>query len=328
MRGYLGRYGSDIGIVDGSADAPTVRPGPEATNPSYLAAGPDGAVVYAALEAEGGGAVGAFAVDGAELRPLGSQPTGGVGTCYVSVDVSGSYLLSADYVSGTLAVHPIRADGSLGERSDLVHHTGSGPDPDRQAGPHAHQVLNDPTGLYVLAVDLGTDTICRYTLDDGRLRPFGEAAAPPGSGPRHLAFHPGGRYAYVAGELDSTVTVLDLETFDRLGTVSTQPADDPPSSSPSAIRVSSDGRYCYVANRGPDEIAVLAVSPDGADLRLVTAVPSGGAHPRDLVLAGERMYAANQHSDLVSPFRVGLDGVPEPDGVPLSTPAPACVLLL
>ncbi|HEX6337252.1 MAG TPA: lactonase family protein [Jiangellaceae bacterium] len=325
VRGYLGRYGPDIGLLTGEAGALVVRPGPAATDPSYLAFSPAG-FLYAAIESDKGGAVGAYAIDGDGLRPLGQRPTGGAGTCHVSVHPAG-FVLSADYRSGTIAVHPIEADGSLGDRTDLVHHEGGGPDPDRQDSSHAHMVVTEPSGDYVLAVDLGTDTAYRYRLSDGRLRAVAQARVPAGAGPRHVAFHPAGRFGYIANELDSSVSVLDLASFTVGATVRTQPSDDPRPSAPSAIRVAADGRFCYVANRGPDTVAVLAISADGADLRLAATVPSGGEHPRDLVLAGGYMYVANQHSNTVTTFRTDTEtGRPEPFGASLRTARPSCLL--
>lgn len=337
VRGYLGRFGSDIGILEGEPAALTVRPGPAAVRPSYLALSLDGRHLYAAEIGNSSpagdellaGQVSAYAVDDdGGLSRLGGQPTGGRGACHLSVDPTGRHVLAANYGSGEVAVYPIAADGSVGDESDLIQHSGSGPNADRQAGPHAHMIVPDPSGEHILAVDLGTDTVYRYRLSSGRLEAAGEVGVPSGAGPRHLDFHPSGRYAYVANELDSTVSVIDLETFELGGTPSTLAADDESVSYPSAIRVSEDGRFCYVANRGPDTIAVLAASPDGAELRLVTAVPCGGEHPRDFVLAGGRLYVANQHSDVVTTFKVdAVTGTPEPAGAPISTPAPSCLLL-
>lgn len=325
VRGYLGRYGQDIGILTGEAGALAVRPGPAATNPSYLAFSPAG-FLYAAMESDEGGAVGAYAIEGDRLRPLGQRPTGGAGTCHVSVHPAG-FVLSADYGSGTVAVHPIEADGSLGERTDVGQHEGSGPDPDRQRAAHAHMIVTEPSGDYVLAIDLGTDTAYRYRLAEGRLQAVAEARVHAGAGPRHVAFHPAGRFAYIANELDSSVSVLELTSFTVGPTVRTQPDDDPLPSAPSAIRVAADGRFCYVANRGPDTVAILAISPDGADLRLAGAVPSGGEHPRDLVLVDGDMYVANQHSNTVTSFRIDIEsGRPEPFGATLRTAAPSCLL--
>ena len=328
VRGYLGRYGADIGIVEGQPGALSVRPGPAAVNPNYLALSHDGQVVYAALRDDAGNQIGAYAVDGDGLRPLGAQPSGGNDVCHLSVDASGRYVLSAHYGHsgpGVVAVHPIAADGSVEKRCDLVEHSGSGPH-ERQAGAHPHMVVNDPTGAYVLVVDLGADTVFRYELVDGRLRGAGTAKVPAGAGSRHLAFHPGQPYAYVANELDSTVSVLNLSSFEVEATLSTVAPDWDAPSWPSAIRVSDDGRFCYIANRGPETIAVLSVSDDGGNLQLVDAVPCGGDTPRDLVLAGDYLYVANQRSDAVTQFTVDATGIPQPLDVPVVTPAPTSLV--
>lgn len=328
VRGYVGRYGSDIGLLSGARPAElAVHAGPSATNPSYLALSPDGTVLYAALELQSGSAVGAYAVDGDRLRNLNVQPTGGSATCHVSVHPTGHYVFTADYGSGTVAVHPLEPDGRIGERSGLVQHEGSGPDQGRQSGPHAHQVVCTPSGEHVLAVDLGTDTVYRYRLCDKGLQPAGSIRVPPGSGPRHLAFHPSGRYAYVANELSSTVCPLDLVSLEAGEPVATVHPVEITGSAPSAIRVAADGRFCYVANRGPDTLAVLAVSADGSRLRLVGTVPTGGEQPRDFVLDGEYGYVANQRSNSVTVLRVDpATGLPTSLDVVLTTPAPACLV--
>jgi len=326
VRGYLGRYAASLGILHDERGRLEVRTGPAARNPSYLALSPDGDVVYAVLETDGGGSVGAFAVDSDRLHPLGDRLTGGAGPCHVAVHAG--YVLVANYGSGSVAVLAVQPDGSLAPRSDLVQHAGGGPHPERQAGPHAHMVVPEPSGQHILAVDLGTDAIYRYALDGGRLRADGTVHVPPGAGPRHIAYHPDGRFGYVANELDSTVSVLDLASFTIGATVSTVPDGMSAASYPSAIRVSADGRFCYVANRGPDTLAVLAVSPDGAELQLTHAAPTGGEHPRDFVLDGDRAYVANQHSGTVTALRVEpASGGLEPEGTVLSTTAPACLLL-
>ena len=331
MRGYLGRYGDlGIGVLDVDGADLAERPGIEIHNPSYLALAPDGGTLYAVLERPEGGRVAAFAVDGDGLRALGSQPTGGTSPCHLSVHPTGRYVLTANYASGSVAVHRIHDDGSLGERTDLVHHAGSGPVRDRQEGPHAHMVVTEPSGRYVLAVDLGTDTVYRYRLDaeTGRLIAHGEMTLPAGTGPRHLTFHPDGRRAYLAGELDSTVRVLEPEVLAVGHPVSTVPAGVAVANLPSAIRVSADGRFCYVANRGHDSISVLVIDEGPADLQLATTVPCGGEHPRDLVLTGEWLYVANQSSGSVTSFRVDpTTGVPTATGISLETPSPSCILL-
>ncbi|NED99154.1 lactonase family protein [Phytoactinopolyspora halotolerans] len=338
MRAYLGAATSGTqgtpatGItvldVDGASFTPVSDA--DAPDPRYLALSSDGSVLYAIGERQHGD-VRAFRVHGAELAPLGQpQSVDGSGPCHLSIHPSGRYVLSACYGSGTLAVNPINDDGSLGAPTSTVQHAGNGPDSARQEGPHAHMIVTDPGDGpgrgHVLAVDLGTDTVYRYALDEtsGVLTLVDELRTPAGAGPRHLVVH--GRYAYVANELASTVTVLDLDAGSALSTVSTRPAGTNEISQPSAVRLSDDGRFLYVANRFVDEIAVLSV--DGADVELVTAVPCGGDHPRDMVLSpdGAYLYSANQFGDTITTFRVDADtGIPEPVGEPFSTPSPTCI---
>lgn len=336
MHGYIGCYttrsgkptgASGVSLLSGGGQQLTVRPGPHAVNPTYLALTPDNQILYAAVELPDGGAIAAFRRAGDTLAPLGTpRLTGGTRSCYVSVHPAG-YVLSADYGHGSLAVHPTGGDGALLERTDLVRLTGSGPDPDRQEAAHAHMIVPTPDSQHVLAIDLGTDSIYRYTLASGRLQEDAVVRIAPGAGPRHLAYHPTLPYAYVANELNSTVSVLDLAGFSVGATTSTVEADADGTSHPSAIRVSPDGRFCYVANRGVDTIAVLAIHPDGTTLELITTVPCGGEHPRDMTLAGEYLYSANQFSNTITQFHVDQrTGVPRQLGEPVPTSAPSCLV--
>lgn len=174
-------------------------------DPSYLAVHPDGRTLYVVNERQDGG-VTAVRLPGYEI--LGSRSTGGAGPCHLSVHPSGQWLLAADYLSGSVAVHRIEPTGALGERTDLVTHSSPPPGPG-QEGPHAHQFITSPDGGHVLAVDLGTDTVYTYRLDPskGPLTEVSQAHTRPGAGPRHLTFHPGGRFAYLANEVDNTAVV-------------------------------------------------------------------------------------------------------------------------
>ena len=316
VHGYLGRYGSDIGIVEGEPGALTVRPGAAAVNPNFLAFSPDRQVVYAALRHEGASEVGAFAVEGDGLRPLGTQPSGGDGLCHMSVDASGRYVLSAHFPSGSVAVHPIMPDDSVGERSDLVQHSGS--------EPRVHMIVNDPTGQYVLAVEHGGDTVFRYELVGGRLQSAGAVSVAAGAGPWHVAFHPSAPYGYVTNQLDSTMSVLNLSTFEIERTHRPFAED----SRPAPIQVSADGRFCYVGNQGTDTIALLALSGDGSEIEPVTEVSCGGELPRHLALASSHLYVANRNSSSVAQFAIDPGtGAPEPAAAPVQTPEPMCLLL-
>ncbi|GAA2581056.1 lactonase family protein [Actinomadura fulvescens] len=337
-RVYLGTYteAGGLGIVRAHADRSGTLTVDEAfgdvPRPSFLTMAPGGRRMYAVSEVADGQVVALeIGADGSP-RELGRQPTHGHSPAHLSVHPSGRYLLSANFFGSNIAVHPIEAGGSLRPASDVVEHTGSGPHPD-QAAPHPHQIVTDPWGRFVLVVDLGTDTVVVYRLElgSGRLRRHSAARLRAGAGPRHLAFHPSGRTAYVISELDSTITVCAYDPHAgrlRPGqVVSTVPAGTPGANYPGEILVSPDGRHVYGTNRGHDSVAVLATSAGGRAVSLVDTVPCGGTWPRHMEFAdeGRLLYVANQRSGTVAAFRVA-GALLTPTGAPLATPAPVCVL--
>lgn len=272
--------------------------------------------------------------EGEEHRVLGARETGGAGPCHLSVHPSGRWLLSANYGSGSVAVHPVDASGALGERTDLVTHSSPAPGPGQQ-GPHAHQCATSPDGGHVLAVDLGTDTVYTYRLDvvHGTLSEVSRAGTRPGAGPRHLTFHPGGRYAYLADELDNTVAVCGYSpATGRLVVGEAQSTGTGAGTSyPAQLVVTEDGRYAYLANRGDNSLTRYAVEADGARLRLLDTVPVAGDFPRQIALApgGNLLFAANQRSGTVSVFRVDrASGELRLAGEPFASPVAVCALPL
>jgi len=292
-------------------------------SPSFVASHPTRPVVYAANELTDG-TVSAFAMseEGA-LTPLGTWPTGGAEPCHISVEPRGRHLLVANYESGSVATFTLDEDGIPTHRSALVAHTGAGPHPERQLGPHAHTVSAASDG--VLAVDLGVDTVFWYPLDGatGALGP-GEvrAALPPGTGPRHLATST--RDAYLVGELAANLTTFRTgpHGWEEAGTAATSTEPD---ALPSEIAISADGRFLYVGNRGPHTIAVFSLADDLP--ALVGEVPTGGAWPRHFALVDDYLYVANQRSHTVVVFRIDpATGIPVPTGDVLATPSPTCVL--
>ncbi|MFF5532618.1 lactonase family protein [Streptomyces cinerochromogenes] len=300
-------------------------------DPSYLAVHPDGRTLYAVDERQDGGVT---AVRLADRRVLGTRSTGGAGPCHLSVHPSGRWLLSANYGSGSVAVHPVDATGALGERTDLVTHGSPPPGPGQQ-GPHAHQILTSPDGGHVLAVDLGTDTVYTYRLDQakGTLTEVAQAHTRPGAGPRHLTFHPGGRYAYLANEVDDTVAVCGYDPGSgRLTIGEPQPTGSQGGTNyPAQILVTADGRYAFLANRGHNSLARYAVEAGGARLRLLGTVPVGGDFPRQIAFApdGRLLFAANQRSGTVTVFRVDPgSGELRPTGEPFASPVAVCALPL
>ncbi|MGW6203896.1 lactonase family protein [Streptomyces sp. NPDC055089] len=338
---FLGTYtstspgGTGIGVASydaatGGITSRTVVTGVE--NPSYLAVHPTGRTLYAVDEQQNGGVTAVALADDGTFRVLGTRPTGGAGPCHLSVHPGGRWLFSANYTSGSVAVHPLAADGSVGERTDLVAHTAPAPGPG-QDGPHAHHIITAPDGGHVLAVDLGNDTVYTYRLDEdhGTLEQLSYAALRPGSGPRHLTFHPGGRHAYLACELDNTVVVCGYDPASGTLTPGAPQSTGTGggTSYPAQLLVTGDGRFAYLANRGHNSLTRYAVENGGATLRLLDTVPVGGDFPRHTAFSpdGTLLFAANQRSGTVTAFRVDADsGALSPVGSPFPAPAAVCVL--
>ena len=246
-------------------------------------------------------------------------------------------MLVANYWAGSLEVLPIEADGKLGSPTSLIQHTGSSVNKARQEGPHAHSVDLDPTGRIAVAADLGLDKLMVYRLDPraGTLTPnvppYADLA--PGSGPRHLAFDPDGRHAYVINEMASTVSVFDFDpsrgTFSELQTISTRkPGATRAGNSTAEILVHPSGRFVYGSNRGDDALAIFAVDPTSGKLTTVGFQPTGGKNPRSFGIdpTGQFLIAANVDSDTAVVFRVDpQSGLLKQVGEPLAVPSPVCV---
>ncbi|NEY30818.1 beta-propeller fold lactonase family protein [Streptomyces sp. PRKS01-65] len=296
-------------------------------DPSYLALSPDGKTLYAVSETADG-AVAAYRVRGERPRPAGEPvPVDGIGPTHLCLFAG--HVLTANYGSGSVSALPLRADGTLaGAVSSVLQHTGSGPHVPRQQSPHAHQVQPDPSGRWAVSVDLGTDSVRVCTLTDGVLAVHREAALRPGSGPRHLAFHPDGTRAYVVNELAPTVTVCrwdaaegSLQPLAETPVLPGVPAGD---AYPSGIAASRDGRFVWTATRGEDVLSVLAV--EGETLRLLGTVPCGGHWPRAITESDGVLYVANERSGDVTWFPVDpATGMPRRGGS-LEVPAASCVI--
>lgn len=298
-------------------------------DPSFLAISPDGATLFAVNEVPRGRVV-AFAVgaDG-RLTEVNSQPAHGSAPCHVSVHPSGRFLLTANYLSGNVVVHPIGEGGALRQACHAVEHSGLGPDRQRQEGPHAHQIVPSPDGRFALAADLGTDSVYVYAFDadTGHIALKHEVSPRPGGGPRHLAFHPDGERFFLVNELDSTIVECAFDP--RTGAVRPRltrpllPDDYTGENLAAEVVVTPDGRYVYASNRGHDSIAVFTgeFEPLGFEPALVRG-------PRHIALSpdGGVLYAAGQLSETVQAFRITGSGGLTPLGEAVHTPAPVCVL--
>jgi 6-phosphogluconolactonase len=311
-------------------------------NPSFLALHPSGRVLYAVNEVErfngvAGGGVAAFAIatgTGALTR-RNAEPSGGAGTCYVSVDHSGRVVLLANYDAGSVTVLPVDADGSLAPSTQIVKHKGTGPNKERQEAPHAHSIIPDPSNRFALAADLGADRVFLYRLDLATKTLHrvegGEAVMPPGSGPRHMVFHPTLPLVYVVTEMGARVSTL---RFDRahaklslIESHSTLPAGWKGDNESADIHISPSGRSLYVSNRGPNTIAVFSVAKSGA-LSFEQSVSSGGDWPRNFSLdpSGRWLLVANERSNSIVVFaRNERTGHLTATSERLTIPSPVCV---
>ena len=287
-------------------------------NPSFLTIHPNGRTLYSVnevTETEGRptGAVRAFGIDAESgaLTWLDEQSSEGAAPCYVSTDRKGRFVLVANYVSGTVATLPIDETGALDHASHVVQHVGKGPVTARQERAHAHCVVPHPSNRFVLAADLGVDRVLVYRFDEGTgaLQHLEErdAVLPPGTGPRHLAFHPTLPLVFVSGELNSTVTALHCDpqtgALRVVQTHSTLPASFKGENFPADIHVAPSGRTLYVSNRGHNSVAVFSIGATGT-LALQQVMPTGGDWPRNFSLdpTGRWLLVANQKSGSVVVF--------------------------
>jgi 6-phosphogluconolactonase len=312
-------------------------------DPSYLAIAPNRRRLYAVNELEefGGkksGALSAFDIDQRTggLRLLNQQPSLGGAPCYVVVDRTSRFLLVANYFGGNVAVLPIRRDGSLGEATDLKQDSGSSINAERQAGPHAHCIVLDPTNRFAYLCDLGTDKIMIFKFDArlGKLIPAKTpwAQVKAGGGPRHLTFHPRADYAYVINELHATVTAFARDRvrggLNELQTIATLPSDFTGANTSADIHVSPNGRFLYCSNRGHDSIAAFEIDERNGKLSFIAHESSSGKTPRNFVIdpTGAFLLAANQNSNNIVSFRLdGKTGRLSATGHVAEVPAPVCL---
>jgi len=337
----VGGYGAGVHCLSYDADG-TLSPvsSVDIADPSYVVYDDARGVLTAVVEQEPEGRVASarftVADGGADVRD--QTASGGAAPCHLALHPDRGTVFVANYVSGTVGVFPVDAEGRVtgSEPAQLIQHTGSGPRADRQEGPHAHQVVVSPSGRWLLAVDLGTDTVYVYAYEHGRLSAHSHVTLPGGSGPRHLAFHGSGNHFYVLNEVSWTIAVCSWDEATGVGQAGAQVQSraeiDRVKSDQAwcaAIRVSADDRFLYTSNRIDDTIAVFSIVEDGAGLEPVEVVPAGGSWPRDIVLSpdGTLLFSANQHSDSITVFRVdGESGRLTPVGTPYTVKTPASLL--
>jgi len=287
------------------------------------------------------GAVSAFKIDPATgtLTLINQRPSMGTGPCHLVLDKARRNLLVANYSSGSVSVLPVAADGRLGAASDVVQHTGSSVNPDRQKGPHAHCVTLDAANRFVFVCDLGLDKVLAYRFDPqrGKLTPHDPpfASLKPGAGPRHMVFRPDNRFAYVTNEMNSTITAFRYDAkagvLSEIQTVSTLPAHFDGANTTAEIDVHPSGRWLYVSNRGHNSVALFNVDRDKGTLTWVEEQMTGGSNPRHFGIepSGRHVAIGNQNSDTILVARIDAgNGRLKPSGVFASAPTPVCMKFL
>ena len=285
----------------------------ETTSPSFLAIHPNRKFLYAVneisnFEGKRTGSVTAFSMDTktGQLKLLNTVTSRGSGPCHLALDPSGKWLFVANYNSGSVAEYPVHDDGSLAEASAFVQHAGSSVNRQRQAGPHAHETVLSPDGKSLFVPDLGLDQILSYKIDGLTPNdpPFTKIA--PGSGPRHMAFTPNGKFAYVMTEMTASVIAFRYAggKFEELQTLPT--VDAAPNMSGAEIAVHPNGKFVYTSTREVNSIGVFAIDASKGTLTPVARTPSGGKTPRHFVIdpTGAFLFAAHQDSDNVVVFRI------------------------
>jgi 6-phosphogluconolactonase len=318
----------------------------EARNPSFLALSPDHRFLYAVSETDDfegkkTGAVAAFAVDAqtGDLKALNNEPSGGTGPCHLVVDRAGKHVLAANYGSGSVCVLPIESDGRLGKATSFIQHKGSSVNKARQEGPHAHCVTLDAANRFAFVCDLGLDKIMiyRYDTERGTLTPNDppSASVAPGSGPRHFAFSPDGRYGYLTNEMTCTVTAFAYDAergaLKELQTVATLPGEVKPAYSTAEIEVHPSGKFLYDSNRGYDTVAVFRIDPKTAELTRTQEQGDQVKVPRNFAIdpTGQYVLVANQDSDSIVVFRIDpKTGELTPTGTRVDVPIPVCVTFM
>jgi 6-phosphogluconolactonase len=272
-------------------------------SPSFLAMNPTSTTLYA-VDENTQGQVGAYAIDktSGAMTFLNAVSSGGDGPPFLRVDASGKYVLVANYGDGTVSVLPILAGGKLGA-----------PLSTQQVGTNAHMILPDPSNHFAFVPCLGSDYVAQFTFDPttGALKPNSvpHVATAAGAGPRHIAFHPNGKLAYLINEVNSTMTAFSFDpvagTLTEIQTLSTLPAGFTGTNTAAEVWVHPSGNWLFGSNRGNDSIVVFKLDPTTGKMTFKGTTPSGGADPRDFTLdpTGAFLYATNQTGNNLVSFK-------------------------
>lgn len=309
-------------------------------NPSYLTFSKDKKFVYSVNEnGKDKGGVSSFSFDKStgKLTKINSQPSHGDHPCYISIDKTGKWIVVGNYSGGNFSVYPVKEDGSLGEASQIIKHTGGGANKQRQEKSHVHSVVFSPDGKFLAVADLGTDKLYMYSFDASAEKPVAgkavESATAPGAGPRHIIFHQSLPYAYTIEELSGNVSAYSVEadgTLKNIQTISSHPEGYNGDIGSAAIKISNDGKSLYASNRGgSNTLAVFSIDQSTGKIKTQKIVNSGGKAPRDFTIDPSDKYilSANGGSDNVTIFKRNIQtGIPEDAGKQVAIPQPVCLV--
>lgn len=330
---YVYHFNSDTGDFDSVSMV-------KSNNPSYLAVSPNEKYVYAVNEASdkgNGGKVSAYEFNkkNGQLSFINQEPSNGDDPCYVSVDKTGNWVAIANYTSGSLSILPVSRDGGIGSASMVIQHHGKSVDKERQEGPHVHCTIFSKDNRYLFATDLGMDKITIYSFNhkNGTLQETKPAfiSTDPGTGPRHLTFHPNNKYAYLIQEIGGVISAYEYSKgkFTLIQNISALPAGFKGESASADIHVSSDGNFLYASNRDPSNtIAIFKIDQQTGKLTLTGHQSTLGDTPRNFNFdpSGNFLLVANQNSDEITIFKIDKNtGLLTDSGKRINVGKPVCI---
>lgn len=329
-----GIYRFQVDPVSGQVDH--VKAVAEIGGPTYLTISQNNDYLYSVAKVGEDGGVAAYSINEEhDLTLINHQVEAGSPPCHVSLDGSSQYLFTANYHKGTADVFSINENGQLSKTLSTVQHEGNGPNEARQEKAHAHFAGITPDGNFLCVVDLGTDKIAMYKVEEGKLSLHKEITVKPGSGPRHIRFHPNGKTAYVNAELSSEVIVFEYDHdnghLKEIQVLSTLPENFEEENTGGALHLSDDGRFLYASNRGHDSIALFTIDENTGQITLNSFTSTEGSHPRDFSIdpTGQFIFAANKDSNNIVQFSRNQEtGELTKTGIELSIPNPVCVKFL
>lgn len=313
----------------------------KSSNPSFLAVSPNQKYVYAVNENNDstrftvGGNISAFAFDKTTgiLTEINKQPSGGKHPCYVAVDKTGRWVFAGNYTSGSIGLLHANANGSLDSLHQVIQHSGSGPNADRQQGPHVHSTNLSADNKYLYVPDLGIDKVMIYSFDNskGKLKYVSAAPSTPGNGPRHMAFSANNKFVYLMEEMSGTVVCYSVNnsSLKLQQRISALPADFKGAIGSADIHVSPDGRFLYCSNRGDaNTISIFSINAVDGKLKLIGQQSTMGKTPRNFNFdpSGNFLLVANQNTDDIFIFKIDKKtGLLNDTGKKIEVGSPVCL---